>query len=126
MTNPSTGRKEADLSSVDYVAFCAGAGGDAGLEDEGWEEYTNPGDEHRVGVRSGERGAEGRVDVRDLARIMSEPSERAGSGTEAERGEQGESGGGKGKVRLVDTRSETEFGICAVPGSISESRISTM
>ena len=110
----ATGERKADLSQVDYVAFCAGAGGDG----DDWADYQEDGEGGDRMTRSGMTGNAERIGVRELQRMMGaqRPTIDGQQGREVEDDQRTGTRG----VRLIDTRSATEFGICAIPGSISE------
>lgn len=111
-----------DLEKVDYEAFCAGASGSSGgggVNSVGRgggsaERIGEPVDEEEAAQRGLVEGSVGeRISVGELRDILSAPE-----GVDVDQDGKGEVG--SKKVVLVDTRPEVEFGICALPGSISE------
>lgn len=94
-----------DLEKMDYEAFCAGPS--------------------VVGAREGATNARDaprtdRISPAELREVL----RSAGSGAGGSSGGDAMANGGNAlaSVRVVDTRSETEFGICSLPGCISEDR----
>lgn len=90
-------------------------------------------------TRSGMIQRGGRMSVRELQRLLDGRERRSQLGGQEAGANGSTSGAGaesnvaatsaldsvgirsRAEVRLVDTRSETEFGICAIPGSVSKS-----